>query len=431
MPTATTERPLTEAIRPDRTPLDLAAYEKAGGYQGLRRALEHSPREVQEIVTRSGLRGRGGAGFPTGQKWSFVPLGPEARRPKYLVVNGDEMEPGTMKDRWLMEGNPHELVEGAAIAAYAIEAEVSYIYIRGEYTKSIRALERAVAEAERAGYLGGNVLGKGYRLRMHLHVSAGRYMCGEESGLIDALEGRRATPRSKPPFPQTSGLWGKPTVVDNVETLCCVPHILVHGPEWFHGLSRSEDAGTKIFGASGHLRRPGLWELPMGTTMREILEEHGGGMQPGYQVRAVLPGGASTEFVPAEKLDTKMDFASVAAVGSRLGTGTMVVLDDRTCPVGMLASLERFFARESCGFCTPCREGLPWVLRILLSLEEGTGREEDLAVLESHTRTIRPGTTYCALAPGAMEPLASALVYFRSDIERHIREKKCPWKDGR
>jgi NADH-quinone oxidoreductase subunit F len=425
------ERPLTERMRSDGRPVELRAYREAGGYEGLRRALSMSSKQVQEMVTASGLRGRGGAGFPTGQKWSFVPLGSSARRPKYLVINADEMEPGTMKDRWLMEGDPHQLLEGAAIAAYAIEAEVAYIYLRGEYRRCAAALERALEEAREAGLLGQRVLGSDFRLEVHLHLSAGRYMCGEETGLLDALEGRRATPRSKPPYPQLSGLWGRPTVVNNVETLCNLPHILVRGPEWFHGLSpSSKDSGTKIYGASGHLKRPGLWELPMGTTVRAILEEHAGGMQEGYRLRGLLPGGASTEFLLAEHLDVKMDFASTAAAGSRLGTGTIVVLDDRTCPVGMLGSLELFFARESCGWCTPCREGVAWVTKILEALEEGKGQLEDLKVLEDHTRFIRPGTTYCALAPGAMEPLASGLRHFREDFERHVREGGCPWRQA-
>ncbi len=421
------ERPLTGRIRADGRPVELRAYREAGGYEGLRRAQALSPRQVQELVTASGLRGRGGAGFPTGQKWSFMPLGPASRRPKYLMVNADEMEPGTMKDRWLLEGDPHQLLEGMAIAAHAIEAEVAYIYLRGEYRRAAAALEQALEEAREAGLLGDGA--SGGRLEVHLHLSAGRYMCGEESGLINALEGRRGTPRNRPPYPQLSGLWGKPTVVNNVETLCNLPHILARGPEWYRTLSLSPDSGTKIFGASGHLKRPGLWELPMGTRLREILEEHAGGMQEGYRLRALLPGGASTEFLLEKHLDVKMDFASLAAAGSRLGTGTIVVLDDRTCPVGLLASMELFFARESCGWCTPCREGLPWVARILQALEEGKGSSEDLKVLEEHIRFIKPGTTFCALAPGAMEPLASGLQRFRADFEAHI-EGGCPWRQA-
>jgi NADH-quinone oxidoreductase subunit F len=253
-------------------------------------------------------------------------------------------------------------------------------------------------------------------------------MCGEETGLIDALEGVRANPRNKPPFPQTCGLWGKPTVVNNVETLCNVPHILVHGPEWFKGLSRSEDGGTKLYGVSGRVKKPGVWELPMGTTVREILEDEAGGMAPGYAFRGMLPGGASTEFLLEEHLEVKMDFASVAKAGSRLGTGTMIVLDDRTCPVGLVHNLEVFFARESCGWCTPCREGLPWIRHILEALEQGQGQAGDLEILEEQARLLGPGHTYCALAPGAMEPLASALKVFRADFERHVHEKRCPWR---
>jgi NADH-quinone oxidoreductase subunit F len=420
------DRPLTERIRPDGAPVDLREYERAGGYQGLRKALALTPAQVRETVTNSTLRGRGGAGFSTGRKWSAIPQG--ARFPRYLVVNGDEMEPGTMKDRLLLEGDPHQLVEGVAIAAYAIEAEYAYIYLRGEYVAAARALERAIAEAAAAGYIGPRVMGSGFKLDLRLHLSAGRYMCGEESGLIDALEGRRANPRSKPPFPQTSGLWGRPTVVNNVETLCNVPHILARGIEWYKSISNSVDGGTKMYGASGRVKNPGVWELPLGATMREVLEGHAGGMLPGRRLRGLLPGGGSTRFVLEGSLDVKMDYESMVQAGSRLGTGTMIVLDDQTCPVGALLSLETFFARESCGWCTPCREGLPWVARLLSALEQGEGTRDDIAVLEQHTRLIGPGTTYCALAPGAMEPLVSALTHFRAEIERHVDEQKCPWR---
>jgi NADH-quinone oxidoreductase subunit F len=252
-------------------------------------------------------------------------------------------------------------------------------------------------------------------------------MCGEETGLLNALEGKRATPRSKPPYPQVSGLWGKPTIVNNVETLCNVPHIVNNGPEWFKGLSHSDEGGTKIYGVSGKVRRPGAWELPMGVTMRELLEEHAGGMRDGLKFRGAIPGGASTDFLIEEHLDVKMDFDSVQKAGSRLGTGTMIILDDRTCPVGLTRNLEQFFARESCGWCTPCREGLPWTARILGAIEEGRGEPDDLKRLRFHTEFLGPGFTFCALAPGAMEPLQSALKYFREDFERHIREKRCPW----
>jgi NADH-quinone oxidoreductase subunit F len=423
------ERPLTRNIRPGREPLGIREYEREGGYQALRKALlSMGPLGVQRAVGDSELRGRGGAGFPTGKKWSFVPMGKDAPRPKYLIVNADEMEPGTFKDRILMEGDPHQVIEGAAIAAFAIEAEEAYIFLRWAYRKSAGALRKAIAEAYASHYLGRNILGSGFNLDLHLHISAGRYMCGEETGALNAIEGKRAAPRSKPPFPQTSGLWGKPTIVNNVETLCSVPHIVMNGPHWFLSLSRCRDGGTKIYGASGRVKRPGAWELPMGTTAREILEEHAGGMQEGRRFRGLLPGGASTDFLIETHLDVPLDFDSVQKVGSRLGTGTMIVLDDRTCPVGFLLSLEVFFARESCGWCTPCREGLPWVEHTLRAIEEGAGEMGDLDVLTELAQSLGPGRTFCALAPGAVEPLQSALRYFREDFQRHIREKRCPWR---
>jgi NADH-quinone oxidoreductase subunit F len=423
------EQPLTKNIRPGEAPLDLKDYEQVGGYQAGRKALQRmTPQEVTELVKASNLRGRGGAGFPTGQKWSFVPLGDDAPRPKYLIANADEMEPGTFKDRLLLEGDPHQLLEGMLISAYAIQAEVAYIFLRWEYKLAAERLTKAIAEAYTAGYLGPHILGSGYRLDLHLHVSAGRYMCGEETGLLNALEGKRATPRSRPPFPQTSGLWGKPTIVNNVETFCNVPHIINNGAEWYKGLSHSPDGGTKIYGVSGRVKRPGAWELPMGTTIREILEEHAGGMRDGYTFRGLLPGGASTDFLVEEHLDVKMDFDSVQKAGSRLGTGTMIVLDDQTCPVGMVHNLERFFAQESCGWCTPCRDGLPWTAQILQALEDGRGQPKDLQRLALHTRLLWLGRTFCALAPGAMEPLQSALKYFKEDFERHIRDQRCPWR---
>jgi NADH-quinone oxidoreductase subunit F len=253
-------------------------------------------------------------------------------------------------------------------------------------------------------------------------------MCGEETGLLNALEGKRATPRAKPPFPQVSGLWGKPTIVNNVETLCNVPHIITHGAAWFKDLSRTDEGGTKIYGVSGKVKRPGAWELPLGTPMRHILEEHAGGMRHGLTFRGVLPGGGSTDFLVAEHLDVPMDYDSIQKAGSRLGTGTLIVLDDHTCPVGMVLNLERFFAQESCGWCTPCRDGLPWTARMLQAIEEGYGQPEDLDYLAAHTTFLGPGNTFCALAPGAMEPLQSALTYFRDDFERHIRERRCPWR---
>lgn len=422
------ERPLTKNIRPGQAPFSLKEYEKAGGYQAVRKALAMTPQDVQNSVKASNLRGRGGAGFPTGMKWSFVPMGPEARRPKYLIVNADEMEPGTFKDRLLLEGDPHQIIEGIILCAYAIEAEQSFIFVRWAYKSAVKRLQQAIAEAYASGYLGKNILGSGYSLDLRIHGSAGRYICGEETALLNALEGKRATPRAKPPFPQVCGLFGKPTIVNNAETIANIPHIINNGAEWFKGLSKSADAGTKLFGVSGRVRKPGIWELPMGVTVRELLEEHAGGMQDGYAFRGVIPGGASTDFLIKDHLDVKMDFDSVIKAGSRLGTGTMIVLDDKTCPVGFVHNLIKFFARESCGWCTPCREGLPWIEKMLHAIENGEGELADIDILAQQCKLLGPGNTYCALAPGAVEPLQSAIKYFRDDFERHIREKKCPWE---
>ena len=422
------ETPLTQHISSDHPPLNLKEYEKTGGYEALRKVLKSmAPGDVTKSVQESDLKGRGGAGFNTGMKWSFVPMN-ESIKTKYLIANADEMEPGTFKDRLLLEGNPHQLIEGMIISSFAIQANISYIFLRWAYKKAARLIRHALAEAHEAGYLGKNILGSGFNLEMHLHTGVGRYICGEETALLNALEGKRATPRTKPPFPQVSGLFGKPTIVNNVETLCNIPHIINKGADWFKSLSNGEDAGTKLYGISGKVNKPGLWELPMGTTVRELIEGHAGGMKNGYKFKGALPGGASTDFLVEEHLDVKMDFKSVAAVGSRMGTGTMIILDDHTCPVGFVHNLEHFFAQESCGWCTPCREGLPWTEKILLSIEKGEGRNEDLDLLDMHTRFLGPGNTFCALAPGAMEPLQSALKYFRDDFERHINEKKCPWR---
>jgi NADH-quinone oxidoreductase subunit F len=422
------ETPLTSRIRPDGQPVGLKEYEAAGGYQALRKALSGmSPQQVIAEVKDANLRGRGGAGFPTGLKWSFVPAGKDAPHPKYLAVNADEMEPGTFKDRLLMERDPHQLIEGAALAGYAIEADVAYLFLRGEYHLPAARLRQAIAEAYAAGYLGSNILGSGYSLEVHLHLSAGRYMCGEETGLLNALEGKRANPRAKPPFPVVSGLWGKPTVVNNVETLCSVPHIIHKGAAWFKALSRTKDGGTKIYGVSGKVKRPGLWELPMGATAREVLDL-AGGMRDGLRLRGFLPGGASTDFLTTDHLDVPMDFNSLQQYGSRMGTGTMILLDDQTCPVGMVWNLEHFFAQESCGWCTPCWSGLNWAERILWAMEEGRGQPGDLEKLEFQTWLCAPGNTFCALAPGAVEPLQSALKHFHDDFDRHIREGRCPWR---
>jgi NADH-quinone oxidoreductase subunit F len=422
------ERPLTENLKSDGQPLSIREYELSCGYQGLRKALtQMTPEGIIREVTASNLRGRGGAGFPTGQKWSAVPS-KEGAHPRYFISNSDEMEPGAFKDRLLMEGNPHQLIEGMIIGSYATGADRAYIFLRWEYGESAKRLKKAIAEAYEAGYLGKDIIKSGYSLDMYLHVSAGRYICGEETALLGALEGRRAIPRAKPPFPQVSGLWGRPAVVNNAETLANVPHIIRNGAEWYKGLSRSADGGTKIYGVSGRVKRPGAWELPMGITIRELMEEHAGGMKDGFRLRGLLPGGGSTDFLLEDHLDTKMDFDSLQKEGSRLGTGTAIVLDDKTCPVGMVANLERFFARESCGWCTPCREGLPWVAEILTDIESGRGCEEDIGLLEEQAELLGPGRTFCAHAPGAVEPLQSALKYFREDFTQHIKEGNCPFR---
>ncbi len=421
--------PLTKNIDMSRPPKDIAAYEAADGYQSIQAiAKGHAPDDVLQLVKDSGLKGRGGAGFPTGLKWSFVPQGENTPAQKYLVVNADEMEPGTFKDRLLMEGDPHLLLEGIIIAAYAIRASKAYIFLRGEYTVSEQALNIAIKEAYERGFLGKNILGTGFDLDIILHTSAGRYICGEETALLNALEGKRATPRAKPPFPQVSGLWGKPTIVNNVETICNLPGILTYGIEWYQSLTKGVDHGTKLFGVSGKVKNPGCWELPLGTPIRDLIEGHAQGMQNGLELRAFLPGGGSTDFMSPEHLDLKLDYDEIAKVGSRLATGTMIILDDKTCPVGMIGNLMRFFSHESCGFCTPCRDGLPWVDEIFQGFENGFGNEKDLQILHEHVDYLGPGRTFCALAPGAAAPLGSGLKLFKEDFEQHIIEKRCPYK---
>ena len=427
--TKTMDKPLTATLQPTGEPLDLRGYERVGGYQALRKALAMAPEAIVHEVKRSKLRGRGGGGFPTGRKWEAVPQGADAPRRRYLIVNGDEMEPGSFKDRLLLERTPHLMVESVIISAFAIQADIAYIFVRGEYVLSLERLSRAVAEAEARGYVGTDILGSGFALTIHVHASGGRYICGESSSLLTALEGLRPIPRARPPRSAVSGLWGKPSVVNNVETLCNVPSIVERGADWFLGLSRSTDGGTKLYGVSGRVNRPGLWELPLGTTFNEILEEHAGGMIDGYECRAVLPGGASTAFLMPEYFDLPMDFTSLQSAGTSVGTGNIMALDHRRCPIGMLRNLEHFFAQESCGWCTPCRDGLPWVERILAALEAGEGEPEDLATLAHHVTFLGSGYTFCDLAPGAMAPLGSGLKHFRHEFERHIKEKRCPWHD--
>jgi NADH-quinone oxidoreductase subunit F len=422
------EKPLTGAFRSDGEPLTLKEYRKAGGYQGLEAAFKQEPKAITQAVIDSHLRGRGGAGFSTGGKWHFSPMGPDVRRPKYVTCNADEMEPGSFKDRLLMEANPHLLIEGMIIAGYAMQAEHAYIFLRWAYKRSEARLRKAMQEAYDAELLGSNIMGSGYSLDLRLHTSAGRYMCGDEKTMQTALEGKRPLPRTTPPHMAEVGLWGKPTVNNNVETFCNVPYIAQYGAEQYRQLSFTEDGGTKLYGVSGNVKRPGAWELPMGTSLRELIEVHAGGMKEGFTCRAAIPGGASTGVVLEKDFDAPMDFDGLQQVGSRMGTGTAIVIDDQICPVSVMLSLMLFYARESCGWCTPCREGLPWIVKILQAIEEGRGEPEDLEILEEHPRLLGPSHTFCGLAPGAMEPFATGIKHFRKDFERHITEKKCPWR---
>ena len=414
--------PLTWRLRDDHQPVWLDEYHSKNGYAGAERALKGmAPDEITNLVKDAGLKGRGGAGFSTGLKWSLMPKD-ESMNIRYLLCNADEMEPGTYKDRLLMEQLPHLLVEGMLISAFALKAYRGYIFLRGEYIEAAKHLRHAIEEAKAAGLLGKNILGSGFDFELFVHTGAGRYICGEETALINSLEGRRANPRSKPPFPASSGVWGKPTCVNNVETLCNVPAILAHGKEWYIGLSegKSTDAGTKLMGFSGRVKNPGVWELPFGTTAREILEDYAGGMRDGLTLKAWQPGGAGTDFLTQDHLDLPMDFEHIGKAGSRLGTALAMAVDNEINMVSLTRNLEEFFARESCGWCTPCRDGLPWSVKILRAIEKGEGQPGDIETLEQLCRFLGPGKTFCAHAPGAVEPLQSAIKYFRDEFEAGI-----------
>jgi NADH-quinone oxidoreductase subunit F len=416
---------LLENRKPDRINT-LAEYEQSGGYQGLKAAIsEHGEKGVQQMIDAAGLLGRGGAAFPTGFKLKTV--AEDAPLPRYIVCNADEMEPGTFKDRVLIHTNPHMLIEGMIIAGYSIKAEKGIIFIRPEYESGAKILEREVKLAEKAGYLGNNILGSNYTLEIVVHRSGGRYICGEVTAQLNALMGKRPNPMQPPPYPTEKGLWGLPTVLSNVETFACVPHIIRQGPDWFKGLAKTETgAGTKIFCVSGKVNRPGVYELPMGVRLSEIIEDYAGGMPDGSEYKACLPGGASTGFLPKEHFDIEMDFESLKKVGNRLGTGAIMVFDDKTCLVGATLNLTEFFARESCGWCTPCREGLPYIRDLLLRLENGEGREDFIPLLEDMGRHL--WSAYCAFAPGAVAPLQSLLTLFKGEVQEHISQKKCPFR---
>ena len=405
--------------RPDR-PLTLDEYREQGGYEALMATLKNrTPEEVQQAVLDSGLRGRGGAGFPTGRKWGFI----GKAHPRYIIPNTDEMEPGTFKDRVLVNVNPHLVIEGIILAGYAISAAEGIFFIRPSYEMDAQLLERELAVARDSGFLGKNILGSDFSFDLAVHRSAGRYICGEATAQVNAIMGKRPHPM-KEVHMADQGLWGKPTIVNNVETLACVPHILRKGPEWFKGLSRTQDdAGTKLYCVSGRVVRPGCYEMPNGTPFSEILEE-AGGMTPGSELKAFLPGGASTSFMPKQYYDIPMDFESFKKTGNRLGTGAIVVFDEKTCLVGATLNLIEYFARESCGFCTPCREGLPYMRDLLGRLEAGEGREEFIPMLARMARHM--DNAYCAFAPGAAAPVLGLLRYFEDDIREHISQRCCP-----
>jgi NADH-quinone oxidoreductase subunit F len=419
-----TEQPLTGRARPDRTPHTLAEWRKLGGYEAVERGLKkETPETVLEMVDNAALNGRGGAGFPAAQKWKFMPKPGESPGdgPSYLILNGDEMEPGAFKDRILMEALPHQLIEGAILTAYATHASEAIVLIRDAYRPAIRAMKTAIAEAEEAGLLGADILGSGFGLHMRVHPSAGRYIVGEETALIESLEGKRAVPRKRPPFPAQSGLWGRPTTVNNVETISCVSHIVAHGSQWFRALSKTEEGGTKVFGISGRVNRPQLIEAPMGTTARELIERCGGVSGDG-NLRCFQPGGGASGFLLPEHQDTPLDFGHMKQAGSMFGTGTLIVLDGTACPVGVLARHQRFYARESCGWCTPCRDGLPWVSKVLDALEAGTAQPGDLEILHMTAAEAGPrGRSFCDLMGGAMAPLATALKLMPEVFEEHLK----------
>ena len=412
--------------RPGET-VFLEGYCKSGGYEALRKVLGGmTPEQVRQEVEGSGLRGRGGAGFPTGKKWSFFPADQEGE--KYLVCNGDEMEPGTYKDRELLRADPHQLVEGMIIAGYAMQIPIGYVFLRYAYTECLANLDRAIAEAREAGFLGRNILGSGFSFELHGHRSAGRYICGEETALLNSLEGRRANPRLKPPFPAVKGLFGKPTTVNNIETLANVPHIINHGADWFSALARTPSgAGTKLYGLSGHLNRTECFELPIGIPLGEIISEYGCGIRQGGRMKACLPGGASTPFLTEEHLEVPLDFTPLEQVGSRLGTAGVTVFDQNTCMVAVALNLNRFFARESCGWCTPCRDGLAMVNWLLEKIEAGRGTMADIDMLRDQVRNIT-GTTFCALAQGAVGPLEALLRLFEEEVVDHVKKGRCPLK---
>jgi NADH-quinone oxidoreductase subunit F len=398
------------------------AYVASGGYVAAKRALSLKPEQIIDEISRSNLRGLGGAGFPTAKKWSFIPK--NSAKPIYLVVNADEGEPGTFKDRYLLERDPHALLEGMIVAAYSIGSHKAYVYIRGEYFRSAQRFNRAVQEAYAHGWLGTNIQGSGFDLDVVIHRGAGAYICGEETALLTSLEGGKGFPKLKPPFPAISGLFHCPTIVNNVETLACVPFILREGAERFAGLGTSRQGGTRLFSVCGHVRRPGLYEAPVGVSLRELIEGSAQGVREGRTLKAVVPGGISAKVLTASEIDVHMDFDSLMAAGSMAGSGGVIVMDDTSCMVEALQCASKFFAHESCGQCSPCREGTGWVYRILRRIAEGKGRLQDLDDLLAIARDME-GKTICVFADAAAWPVQSYITKFREEFEEHIRTGTC------
>lgn len=403
----------------------LKSYIERGGYKALPKALGMEPEEIIDVVKKAGLRGRGGAGFPTGVKWGFIQR--DSKKPVYLCCNADESEPGSFKDREILERDPHQMLEGIIIGCYAINSHKSYIYIRGEMPYGARVIERALEEAYENGYLGKNILGSGFDLDVVLFRGAGAYICGEETGLLESIEGKNGEPRPKPPFPAQIGLFGCPTIVNNVETLAFVPHIINRGAEWFSSIGTPKNTGTKIYGLCGSINKPGLYELPLGIPLRELIEEYGGGVPGGRKVKAVSPGGSSAPLLTADELDIRMDFDSLSEAGSMLGTAGVTVIDDSTCMVRVAQNLAHFYRDESCGQCVQCREGTWWLEKMLTMIEEGRGRMEYIDTLLDACSQMR-GTTICALADGCAMPIESIVSKFRHEFEEHIKLGKCPFE---
>ncbi|RKX19719.1 MAG: NADH-quinone oxidoreductase subunit F [Candidatus Zixiibacteriota bacterium] len=406
---------------PDHDKIDV--YLKHGGYTALSKVLkERTPEEVTQEVINSGLRGRGGAGFPTGRKWSFIPK--DTDRPIYLCVNADESEPGTFKDRELMLKHPHMLIEGAVITAYAIKCNRAFIYIRGEFATEAHQLERAIAEATEKGFVGKNILGSGFDLEITIYRGGGAYICGEETALMTSLEGGKGYPRLKPPFPAVSGLYLSPTIINNVETICNIPHIMNRGAEWFKSMGTEKSTGSKIFCVSGHVNKPGNYELPMGISLRELLYEYAGGIKNDRNLKVVIPGGSSVPILTADKVDVKMDFESLVEAGSMLGSAGVIVMDETTCIVHAAYVISRFYQHESCGQCSPCRQGTLWMYRILDRIEHGKGKMEDIDLLLDICNNIE-GNTICPLGDASVPAVRSSIKYFRDEYEYHIKNKKC------